>query len=328
MTAPWAPAEWPVAWWPTAALGVGLATAIGWGWWAHRRARALDRMLEHLRAVVDELAEGHLWARAFRESGSTVAAERLASSLNALARRLQDAQIRRHRQDEAYRRLVADLSHDLRTPLTSIIGYVEALRTGAGHDPARYLEIVAARSVALVRLVDDLLFLTRLEAGDQVTRPEPSDLSELVRRACEPFQDQFAAKAIRFALDLPPGPAPAVVDRTAVARILANLLQNALHHAGPVRHVCVRLARAATVPAGEPPGAGAWVLEVANDGDPIPADELPYVFERGFRGEQSRGSGLGLAIVRMLAEAHGGRAEVESGPEERRTLFRVHLPAP
>lgn len=308
-------AGWAGPWWPLVALAMACALAAGWGLWAHRRVRALERALQTFRAVVDELAEGHLSARAFQEAGAGTAAERLASSLNALARRLQDAEVRRRRQDEAYRQLLADLSHDLRTPLTSIVGYVEALRTGAGQDPDRYLQIVAARAAALARLVDDLLFLTRLEAGDPAVRPQPSDLSELVREACEPFREPFAAKGIHLAVELPSGPAPAVVDRTAIARILANLLQNALHHAGPVRHVTVRLA-----------ASDGWVIEVANDGDPIPPDELPYVFDRGFRGRRSGGTGLGLAIVRMLAEAHGGRAEAESHGEPRRTVFRVRLP--
>lgn len=311
MTDAWAPPGWVAA-----ALALGLAATVGWGARASSRARALERAAEALRAVVEELAEGRLSARASREPGAGAAAERLAAAVNDLARRLQEAQARRRRQEEAYRQLLADLSHDLRTPLTSIVGYVEALRTGAGGDPRRYLEIIAARSAALSRMVDDLLLLTRLEAGDRVIRPERADLAELVRRGCEAFADHFAARGIELAVEVPPPPCPAVVDGTAIARILANLLQNALHHAGSVRHVSVRLARDA-----------GWVLEVANDGDPIEPGELPYIFERGFRSQRSSGTGLGLAIVRMLAEAHGGAAEARSDPQSRHTLFRVRLPA-
>lgn len=313
------------SWWVAGALGVALVLAVGWGAWGRRRLGALDQAVDASREVVDQLREGRLWVRAFREPGATEAADRLAASLNALARHLQEAHARRLRQDEAYRRLVADLSHDLRTPLTSIIGYVEALRTGTGRDPSRYLDIVASRAADLVRLVEDLLLLTRLEAGDSIVRPEPCDLVEVVRHACEPFREPMESKGVQFDVEIPPGPCPAFTDRTAIVRILSNLLENALQHAGAVRHVEVRL----VLVGGRPGAAGpdGWTVEVTNDGEPIPPEEIPYVFERGSKGTRSAGSGLGLAIVRMLAEAHGGRAEVSSAPQARRTTFRIHMPA-
>ncbi|WP_324667929.1 sensor histidine kinase [Geochorda subterranea] len=311
------------------ALAVVAVVAAVWALWAHWRARALARALDDARAVVERLAEGQVAVRAFHAPDAPPPARRLAAALNDLARRLEESGIQRLRRDEAYRRLLADLSHDLRTPLTSIIGYVEALRTGASRDPARHLDVVAARAAQLGRLVDDLLLLTRLEAGDGVVRREPTDLGEVVRRACEPFREALEERAIRLALELPPQPAPALADPTAVSRIVANLLDNALHHAGPVHEIAVRL-HAAEPGGGADARSGAallaWCLEVANDGDPIAPEELPMVFERGFRGRSSRGTGLGLAIVRMLAEAHGGQVEVESDPSARRTVFRVRLP--
>lgn len=310
------------------ALAVLAVAAAAWALWAYRRARALARAVDDARAVVERLAAGQLSARAFHEPDAPPPARHLAAALNELARRLEESGIERLRRDEAYRRLLADLSHDLRTPLTSIIGYVEALRTGASRDPARHLDVVATRAAQLARLVDDLLLLTRLEAGDGVIRPEPTDLAEAVRRACEPFRATLEERAIRFTLELPPQPAPALADPTAVSRIVGNLLENALHHAGPVHEIAVRLRPADPDDAAGGPGATAraWCLEVFNDGDPIPPEDLAMVFERGFRGRSSKGTGLGLAIVRMLAEAHGGRAEVESDPSARRTVFRVRLP--
>lgn len=306
--------------WIVALAGMA-ALAVLWTLWAHRRCRALARALDEARAVVERLAAGQFAARAFHAADAPLPARRLAAALNDLARYLEESGARRLRQDEAYRRLLADLSHDLRTPLTSIVGYVEALRTGASREPSRHLEVVAARAAQLARLVEDLLLLSRLEAGDGVVRREAADLGEVVRRACEPFREALEQRAIRFTIEVPPHPAPALVDASAVTRIVSNLLDNALSHGGPVREVAVRLYP-------DPPGGTprSWCLEVANDGDPVPPEELPLIFERGFRGRSSRGTGLGLAIVRLLAQAHGGTADVTSDPSARRTTFRVRLP--
>lgn len=179
---------------------------------------------------------------------------------------------RRLRQDEAYRRLLADLSHDLRTPLTSIVGYVEALRTGASRDPSRHLEVVAARAAQLARLVEGLLLLSRLEAGDGVVRREAADLGEVVRRACEPFREALEQRAIRFTIEVPPQLVPGGGQRRRP------------HSArGAAPHLRTRLSG--------PLEPGLW-----------------------------------LAIVRLLAQAHGGTADVTSDPSARRTTFRVRLP--
>ncbi|HEX2253425.1 MAG TPA: ATP-binding protein [Thermoanaerobaculia bacterium] len=222
--------------------------------------------------------------------------------------------------------LVANVSHELKTPLAAIRGYAETLRDGALAEPEtarRFTTRILEQCRRLQELLSDLLTLSRLESVEAPLERRPVDLARLAERAVETVAARAAERGVELALVLPPGAAlPAVDgDPAHLERLLLNLLDNASKYNRPGGSVTVRLAASAQ---------GEAVLEVADTGIGIPADALPRIFERFYRVDKGRareegGTGLGLAIVKHIAQAHGGRVEVESRVG-RGTTLRVHLP--
>lgn len=224
---------------------------------------------------------------------------------------------------EAQRRFLADARHDLRTPLTVIGGFAQALRDGTATGPTaeRAAIAIADETARLERMLVDL---DHLSVGDDAGPPlliQSLDGRELAQSAVDRFTAEAAASGQSIVLAADPQPQLMRADRDAVDRILGNLVANALEHAptpGGTVTLDVREQTASDPPVG---GAGGWVgrrgviLSVVDDGSGIPADALPHVFDRFYRADPSRsspGSGLGLAIVRDLAEALDGRAFVEN----------------
>jgi two-component system phosphate regulon sensor histidine kinase PhoR len=222
------------------------------------------------------------------------------------------------------RDFVANVSHELKTPLSAIRGFAETLRDGALDDaPAarRFTERILVQCRRLQALLDDLLTLSRLESVDTAALPmEKVDLAPLVERAVELVGATAREKAVEIKVELEPVPLvsghPASLERLAV-----NLLDNAVKYNRPGGKVAVALA----------PRQASVVLQVIDTGIGIPASSLPRLFERFYRVDKGRsreegGTGLGLAIVKHIAQLHGGRVEVES-KEGIGSTFRVTLPA-
>jgi two-component system OmpR family sensor kinase len=211
--------------------------------------------------------------------------------------------------------LLANLRHDLRTPLTSITGYAEAIADGTASGPAA---VSAARTVAeeaqrLERLVGELGVVERLREGPAALRPESLDADTLLSDAVARFEGRATAQGVTLeASGSLPGDRPLTftADRLAAERILQNLVENALSVVAKGGHVWLRAAEL-RLP-GRPAGVA---LSVTDDGPGFPPGTSERVFERFFRADPSRagaGSGLGLAIVRELARAHGGEAWAEN----------------
>jgi signal transduction histidine kinase len=224
--------------------------------------------------------------------------------------------------EDARRDLVAAVSHDLRTPITSLSLLVDAMNDDILDDETRrlYLARMAPHVHALSTLIDDLFELSRLEAGDIRWEMERVRLDDLVGETVGAMRVQAEAKGVAVVSDVTDGVAPARANPEKVQRVLFNLIQNAIRHTPPDGSVVVRA---------EDHGNGVEV-EVADTGDGIAPAERERVFEPFFRGgaETSRtrnGAGLGLAISRAIIEAHGGRiwlAESASG-----TRVRFSLPS-
>ena len=226
---------------------------------------------------------------------------------------------------ETRRDFVANVSHELKTPLAAIRGFAETLRDGALEDPAtaqRFTDRILSQCQRLQALLDDLLTLSRLESVSEPAGRADVELGELVRRTLEDAAGAAAEHGLTLSSELEPLPAvPGNAD--ALERLLRNLLENAIKYNRAGGRVLVRLRRR---------GEHA-VLEVTDTGIGIPPEALPRVFERFYRVDPSRArqqggigsTGLGLAIVKHVAQSHGGRVEVESEPG-RGSTFRVTLP--
>ncbi len=216
---------------------------------------------------------------------------------------------------------VALISHDLRTPLTSIMGYLElTLEDGElSKRQSGYLEIVDRNAKRLLALVNDLLFVARLEAGELDLHPSKLDLAAVVRQTVSEAEPRAAASGITLTCEAEPVP-PVSADRGRIFQLLDNLVSNAIKFTPEGGDVRVSVAQA----------NGAVRLEVADTGIGVDADEQRRLFERFFRAStaaerQIPGTGLGLYIARAIVEAHGGSISVESEPG-RGTSFRIDMP--
>ena len=211
---------------------------------------------------------------------------------------------------EAVRRdFVANVSHELKTPLTSISGYAETLLADPP-DPEtsrRFLSTILDNARRMQRLVDDLLDLARIEAGRWQPEPEPLDVREAAQEMWNELAERAAARGVQFEVDIAPGAGTVVADADALRQVFTNLLDNSLRYtARGGRIVCRSRVEDSGV-----------AISVADNGSGISHDHLPRIFERFYRADQSRsreegGTGLGLAIVKHLVEAHGGSVYAES----------------
>jgi two-component system, OmpR family, phosphate regulon sensor histidine kinase PhoR len=211
---------------------------------------------------------------------------------------------------EAMRRdFVANVSHELKTPLTSISGYAETLLTDTP-DPEttrRFLSTIATNARRMQRLVDNLLDLARLEAGRWQPEREPIDVAEAARDTWEALRDGSRAVAVDFGVEVADDADTVLADADAIRQVLTNLLDNSLRYTPRGGRIVCR-SRAE--------GNGVSI-SVADNGSGIVPEHLPRIFERFYRSDPSRsreegGTGLGLAIVKHLVEAHGGRVSAES----------------
>jgi signal transduction histidine kinase len=209
--------------------------------------------------------------------------------------------------EQLRRNMIADVAHELRTPLSNIQGYLEAIRDRVMKPSAATIRSLNEEAALLSRLVNELQELSLAEAGELKLAFQAEDVAKLVRQAVSPWQPKMAAKEISLSLDLPDGLPPVKIDWQRVNQVLHNLFENAVAYTPQGGSI--------SVAASELDG---WVeVSVADTGEGIPAEDLPNIFERFYRVDKSRarvtgGSGLGLTIARRLIEAHGGRITVES----------------
>ena len=273
-------------------------------------ARAISNPLTRLTETAQEMERGKLDARV--SPGGPREVEQLGRALNRLSETLEH--------EEAMRRgVAADVAHELRTPLAGIVSRIEGAQDGVVADDAQNLEAMHAEALRLSQLVDDLGKLAEAETPGLVLTKVPLDLADIARHRVDAQADFFQGKGLVLERRLEP--APLLGDERRIEQIIDNLLSNALRYTDGGGRVSVDVHRAGTE----------VVLEVADTGIGIPPEDLPYLFERFWRGERSRarrtgGAGIGLAIVRELVKAHDGRIDVESKPGEG-SLFRVTLPA-
>jgi signal transduction histidine kinase len=222
------------------------------------------------------------------------------------------------RSQRAMRQLVANITHDLKTPLTSIQGFSQAIMDGLSSDPEehrRMAQVIHEEAEHMNGLVEDLLYLSRIDAGELTLAINDVDLDALVAATSRRTRYQAESGGVRVRLALDGGRVYA--DGRRLEQVFTNLVDNAIRFAPSGSEVLLR---------SYVDGSDA-VVEVHNGGKPIPANALPHVFDRFFQGDPSRRrghAGLGLAIVQELVQAHGGKVEVQSSADSG-TTFTVRL---
>jgi signal transduction histidine kinase len=220
---------------------------------------------------------------------------------------------------------VANVSHELRTPLTAVKGMVETLRAGAVGDTSvrdRFLTTVESETDRMIRLVNDLLLLTRVDSQALNLEREPVDMTEVVRTTISRIEPQAQSRRVRIHTTVDPDCPLVWADRDRVAQVMLNLLDNAIKysHVGDQVNVSIKQQDEKT----------AWI-QIQDYGIGIPAETLPRIGERFYRADKARaradgGSGLGLAIADTLIAAHGGQLWLES-EEGKGTIANFTLPA-
>jgi len=231
-----------------------------------------------------------------------------------------------HREIELARlksRFVSDVSHDLKTPIALIRLYAETLELGRVRDPERaqeFLQVISREAKRLTHLINNVLDMSRIEAGRKSYSFAEGDLGQIVRETLEAYRYQFDQQGVKVARQLEPGPLPARLDPEAMTQALINLLDNAIKYSNGSKEIEVTLRRQ----------GDQALLSVRDRGIGIPPHEQERIFDLFYRVnndvvQRVRGSGLGLTLVRQIVEAHGGRVEVKSRPGEG-SVFTVVLP--
>lgn len=266
------------------------------------RIYALERNLRQgASQLKNHKAEGS--AAPLRLAAPNPAAEELMAQVNALLREMEDQRSGFRNREQALRRQIANVSHDLRTPLTSILGYLQLLEKKelSLEERREYLSIIESRARVLQGLITSFYDLSRLEAGEYPILRERVDLREVLGELLAAYYDELES---RFAVtvDLPEDLPQVWGDRAAMTRVYSNLLRNAMEHGSGTLSITAWT------------GKGEVIVRVSNGGAELTDTDVPHVFDRFYTTDKTRSgrnTGLGLAIVKALAYQMEGRAEAE-----------------
>ncbi|OUN06219.1 two-component sensor histidine kinase [Flavonifractor sp. An92] len=294
-----------------------LLTTAAFIWWLSRK---IGRPLRRLNDAVASQTEGRLVR--VGDCGGTREIRRIGESFDRFSDRLAESEAERRRLDEGRQKLIADISHDLKTPITVIAGYIDAICDGKvpPQEQERYLRAIQAKAETLTELVNAFHEYSKVEHPEFVLRQARTDLGEFLREYLAGKYDEVDLAGFTLEVSIPERPVPCELDEMQFRRVLDNLLSNALRHnrLGTVLFFDLEVAE------------GKAVLRVADNGAGIPPERAKYIFEPFVVGSDARsgkGSGLGLAITRRIIEKHGGTIELNPRPTfGRSTEFILRLP--
>jgi two-component system, OmpR family, sensor kinase len=279
------------------------------------------RRLAALEQAAQRLGEGDLTARASQAGGDEIA--RVAQAFNRMASELETRDAALRTSDALRRQMMADVSHELKTPLTAMRGYIETLRMPEVALDAerrdRYFETIDRETRRLERIVKDLLDLARYEHGGVVLQRRLFDIQRLFENVAGRHEREAQRKAVAIRIHVDPLADQVVADPDRIEQAVENLVGNALRHTPSGGTITLSATQA----------DGMATLSVSDSGGGIAPEHLPHVFERFYKVDASRaaestGSGLGLSITKAIIERHGGTIRVTSEPG--RTTFTVLLP--
>ncbi|MFH1030998.1 MAG: ATP-binding protein [Chloroflexota bacterium] len=263
-------------------------------------SRRISAPIKNLALAAHRLGQGDLSQRVNFKDKSEIG--ELAQAFNSMASDLERTQ-------KLQRNMVADIAHELRTPLSNLRGYLEAIRDGVIKPDAERIRSLDEEAALLSRLVEDLQELSLAEAGALKLHRQPEDIGNVIKQTMAMKQTRAAVKGVSLSTELAGELPPVNIDSQRIGQVLGNLLENAITHTASGGNIKVTVAKQDS----------AINVSVTDTGEGIPAEDLPFIFERFYRVDKSRtratgGSGLGLSIARRLVEAHGGKIEVQSEP--------------
>jgi two-component system, OmpR family, sensor histidine kinase BaeS len=263
-------------------------------------ARTLIRPIQALTDAAQNMSRGHLDQQVKVTSKDEIG--QLGEAFNTMSQEV--ARVNRLR-----KQMTADIAHDLRTPLTVISGYVESMRDGVLAPTPQRLSIIYAEIDRLQNLVGDLKMLSQVDAGELPLHPQYVPAEQVLEHAAAPFQHKAEQQKVDLEIEIPENVPDLFIDESRMMQVFGNLLSNALRYTPEGGKISLSAKRT----------DGHVDLVVTDTGEGIAEDELPLIFDRFHRADQSRHadngeSGLGLAIVKALVEAHGGSVRAESAP--------------
>lgn len=279
--------------------GVCLVAAVLLTLWVRRQIQEMVRLLQ-------EVEQGNGNRRILAPPGRLTAP--LAYAINGVVQRYEEEELRARRAEEADRQLMTSLSHDIRTPLTTLIGYLDAVhrQVVTGAEREQYLETARRKAHDLKATTDELFTWCKLHSGEAALQMAPQELGELTRGVLVDWVPLLEEHGIDYAVDIPDAPFWVALDEEGYRRILNNLLQNVLVHS-QAPQIALRVRQR----------NNEVTVRLADNGVGIAKGDLDRIFDRLYKCDPARtshGSGLGLSIVKQLTERMAGRIEAQSKP--------------
>lgn len=270
------------------------------------KLRRVQESLSVIKEALEDIKAGNLNRRVLAKENDMT--KQICYDINRIATTNQSQFIRQQQSEQAYKRLMTSLSHDVKTPLASLVGYLEAVTENlvAGEEKETYIQIATEKAHQLKEFVESLFEWVKLDAGEQVYHFEQLDLNELTRNIMADWIPTLENSHFEYDIDIPENEYFMKIDVRAYIRILNNLIQNILTHSGGNK-LTLRITE----------NESQAQLAVTDNGIGISPSNLPHIFERMYQCDDSRladGNGLGLAIVKELVSAHKGKIKAESAP--------------
>lgn len=276
------------------------------------KLRRVQGQLSIIEEALEDIKSGNLNRRMLAKKSDMT--RKICYGINAIAMNSQTQLIKQKQSEQAYKRLMTSISHDVKTPLASLVGYLEAIecKIVAGEEKDEYVHVAFEKAHYLKHFVENLFEWVKLDSGEQIFHFEVLDLNELSRNIIVDWISVLENSNFDYAFDIPETEYLMRIDANAYSRILNNLLQNALIHSKGSKisfHIFENDLQVK--------------ITMTDNGKGISPDHLPHIFERMYQCDQSRsagGNGLGLSIVKELVTAHKGKITVDSTPNKGSTF--------
>ena len=276
------------------------------------KLRRVQGQLSIIEEALEDIKSGNLNRRMLAKKNDMT--RKICYGINDIAMNSQTQLIKQKQSEQAYKRLMTSISHDVKTPLASLVGYLEAIecKIVAGEEKDEYVHVAFEKADYLKHFVENLFEWVKLDSGEQIFHFEVLDLNELSRNIIVDWISVLENSNFDYAFDIPETEYLMRIDANAYSRILNNLLQNALIHSKGSKisfHIFENDLQVK--------------ITMTDNGKGISPDHLPHIFERMYQCDQSRsagGNGLGLSIVKELVTAHKGKITVDSTPNKGSTF--------